>query len=428
MEEVVILGSGITGLSVAHKLCKGGAKVTVLEASAEIGGLAGSYKVGEYYIEKFYHHLFPTDSHFVEMAKDLGINDMITWHKSNTALYYDNQVYSFNGPMDLLKFKPLRFLDRIKFGINVLKLKYMDTKKLDKVPAPEWIKKEWGEEIYNKIFEPLLTTKFGKTLERTSAAFVHGRIFARAKSRQKGKEMLGYFKGGFHHFINKLAEEVRKSANVITNAKVKNVTKEKDGYLIEIESGGEQKEISAKKIVSTLPLNILAKVIDFEIENVNEIKYQSVICVLVGVKRKLTNYYWTILLNKEKSFGLLAEHTNFVSEKEYSDEHIIYLAKYMDQDDKYWNMSDEEVYSEWKSDFMKMTGAEETDILWYKVSRARDSTPIFDMDYEKKMPKCDSNGFYITGTFEIYPDSRNMNSLIRVGSETAKKVLTELNK
>lgn len=55
-KHVVIVGAGFTGLAAAWELAKAGCGVTVVESDSDVGGLAGSFDVGEHRLERFYHH------------------------------------------------------------------------------------------------------------------------------------------------------------------------------------------------------------------------------------------------------------------------------------------------------------------------------------------------------------------------------------
>ena len=57
---IVILGGGVSGLAAVHKLQKAGLKSILLEKNEVVGGLASSYKIKSYTVERFYHHIFYT--------------------------------------------------------------------------------------------------------------------------------------------------------------------------------------------------------------------------------------------------------------------------------------------------------------------------------------------------------------------------------
>jgi protoporphyrinogen oxidase len=60
MPNVTIIGGGVTGLAVAHALCRfGGHDVTVAERSAQTGGLAGSVSFGDLELDVGSHRIHP---------------------------------------------------------------------------------------------------------------------------------------------------------------------------------------------------------------------------------------------------------------------------------------------------------------------------------------------------------------------------------
>ena len=78
-----MIGGGITGMSAALELAKTGVKVTILEASEDIGGLAGSFYVDGNFIEKFYHHWFNSDQEIMQLIEELGESKNVKYNYSN---------------------------------------------------------------------------------------------------------------------------------------------------------------------------------------------------------------------------------------------------------------------------------------------------------------------------------------------------------
>ena len=62
MQRTGVLGGGALGLAAALRLAQAGRRVTLIEREPQLGGLASGFSVGPNYLEKFYHHIFRTDT------------------------------------------------------------------------------------------------------------------------------------------------------------------------------------------------------------------------------------------------------------------------------------------------------------------------------------------------------------------------------
>src|SRR3989338_10281130 len=109
--NIAIIGGGITGLAIAYYLSKQN-KVIVFDKNP--GGLVSAFKINDAYLEKYYHHFFKSDKYLLELISELNLNDKILWKESKVAFYFKNNVYNLNTAFDLLSFKPLKFINRIK--------------------------------------------------------------------------------------------------------------------------------------------------------------------------------------------------------------------------------------------------------------------------------------------------------------------------
>ncbi len=118
--DAVIVGAGFTGLTAALRLARAGKKVLVLEKDATPGGLAGTFQFRNgVTIEKFYHHWFNNDEYVPSLARELGVEDQIVTLPSRTGMYFNKRHWKLSTPLDLLRFTPLPFIDRIRLGLLV---------------------------------------------------------------------------------------------------------------------------------------------------------------------------------------------------------------------------------------------------------------------------------------------------------------------
>ncbi|RLG10737.1 hypothetical protein DRN69_08635 [Candidatus Pacearchaeota archaeon] len=422
--DIVIIGGGITGLATAHELSKKGYKVLIIEKQNDLGGLLCSVKINNTFIEAFYHHLFENDKFLIKKIKELGIEDRLIWRYASTAFLFPDGIYEFSSPFHIFKFKPLNWKEKIKFILLMLKIKFLkNSDELDTISAKEWIINYTGEELYKKLFYPLLKSKFGENLNDISAAWFVERINTRTNRDRKG-EKLGYIKGGFKILIDKLAEDTKKKkGGIILNTAVEDIII-KDEKVIGIKAN--KKVIKCKCIVSTIPpqiLSLLFGIFDNKFkEKINKIEYQKSLCILVSLKRKLTNYYWVNIV-KKSVIGAIIEHTNFQPIKTYKN-HLLYLASYPDKSSPFWKMKDQEIWKEYFCDLKKLFPyIEKEDVKWYRVFRNPEAGIIYKKGIKKNILKYQTPiyGLFIGGLFNMYPE-RSINRSIKTAKEITKLV------
>src|SRR3982074_2532377 len=83
--SVGVLGGGALGLGAALRLAPAGRQVTLIEREPQLGALASVFSVGPSHLEKFYHHIFRTDTTFISFIRELGLGDRLLWGRPNTS-------------------------------------------------------------------------------------------------------------------------------------------------------------------------------------------------------------------------------------------------------------------------------------------------------------------------------------------------------
>lgn len=394
-KKVAIIGGGISGLTAGYLLAKRGIEVTVFEKNKELGGLLGDFEINGFKLEKTYHHIFKTDKSVIRLIKELGLEEKLKWHESSVGLYWNGKMYPFVTPMDLLKFKPLPFLDKVRTGLVALYLqKDKNWEKFEKITAYEWMEKWAGEKAYKIIWEPLLQGKFHNRYKDISMAWLWARIHTRVGSKDdKGKEMLGYLDGGFGQIIDRLAEEIKKN-----KGKIKLNYGIMDGH----------KGPSLQKLEDEF---------DFIIDTkpATTVDYLGAVDVVFSSKQNLSPYYWHNINDPNSPFLAFIQHTNLVNKKQYGNKNIYYMGTYVPQDHKYFKATDATITNEF-FDYLKKILPEfkVESVLETNVFKMKYAQHIVDLRYRSKIPPYKQSEKVFNLNFaQIYPEDRGINYAVK---------------
>ncbi|HYM95516.1 MAG TPA: FAD-dependent oxidoreductase, partial [Chitinophagaceae bacterium] len=82
-----IVGGGIMGMTLAHRLSQKGHHVTLFEAASELGGLVSPWKMNDVEWDKFYHVILLSDLRTRNILKEIGLEDKIEWVETKTGFY-----------------------------------------------------------------------------------------------------------------------------------------------------------------------------------------------------------------------------------------------------------------------------------------------------------------------------------------------------
>lgn len=411
MKKVAIIGGGVAGLTLAYRLLKSNHSVTIFERSKSIGGQLGAFPIEGENTEIYYHHTFMSDSNFIELCEELGIEDKLNWLDSTMAYYSNNKQYAFATPFDLLKFSPLKFIDKIKFGISILRLQRMSNiKEVEKFTAEEWFNKNGYENVWKVIWEPLFKLKFADLSSEISLVWLWDKLIKRGKSRTEkaGKEKLCHMSGSFYNFALALEEKITELNGVIRlNTGVRNVDKNGEQFDVELlDNSTEEFDL----VVSTLSTQHHQAICEPKnLKVIEDYKYQSAICVLLVLEKPFSEYYWTNIGDYNIPFGGIIEHTNFVGTEQYNGKSLVYLSRYLSKESEFYQKNNDEILSE----FIKGLGQVDSTfnpetILKSYVFKQDDAQPIVKKGYIAPQVKTDIEGLYWISTHHVYPHDRGI--------------------
>lgn len=422
-KDIAIIGAGYTGLTAAYRLAQDGHRVTIYEKGPTIGGLASDFKVEGSSLERAYHHIFKSDTSIIALAQELGIGDKIEWHDSSVSLYYNGVLYPFKGALDLIKFKPLHFHNRVRAGLVVLYLQRTKKwEKFQKVSAYDWMRKYAGKQVTEVIWEPLLRGKFDTYYDKVAMAWLWARIHVRAQSREAGGEKLGYFTGGFQTFTNALVERNKSlGVKIITNVNIEAVRSVNGRATIMVDG----KEQVFDKCIATVPSHVFAKLIDGDkatrpayLKQLTSIDYLGARLLIFSSSQELSPYYWHNINDMDLPFLVFINHTNLIDKKNYGSKYIYYIATYVPHDHTLFTCNESELKKVWFSSLNKIfPDFDESKINELHSFAFANAQHIVDLSYVSKIPKKQTPlpGVYLSNFSQIFPEDRGTNYAVRDG-------------
>ena len=436
--RVGIIGGGVAGLAAAYHLTKEGHFAEVFEVAPFLGGQASTFDVFGGRLERGYHHLFVSDTEIADLIQELGLGGKLAWLESTVGFYHGGKIWDFASPMDLLRFKPLPFLDRIRVGFWTFILqKTKSYSKFEGVTARDWLSKRMGRRGYEVIWEPLLRGKFGEFYDKIGMTWIWNKVTLRVASRKGAGQVehLGYPMGSFGEVIEVLADRIAQQGGVIhTSASVTQIV-EADGSATAMEvqlEGGETERREYDAIIATTPSYVFTRLApamppeyQSKLENVN---YLSAVLMVMVMDRPFTNKYWMNIADPNMPFVALIEHTNLIDKELYGGKHILYISNYPSRDNELYQMSGDELMDLFVPHLQKINpDFERSWVIEYHHHRVDGAQPIVSVNYGAGIPdhRTPLQGLYLANTTQIYPEDRGTNYSVRMGRQVARMVVDD---
>ena len=430
MKKIAIVGCGISGMTLAKRLCEAGFSVKIFEKEPSAGGIARGFKAEGWKdsVELFYHHWFRKDSDLLGLIAELGLGDRVKFRTPKTVMYHKGKFYPFDTIPAALAYPGLGYgIHKIRFGLVGVYLKLTrNWQSLEKVTAKEWMTRYAGEFAYKTMWEPMMIGKFGaEYADQVNMAWLWARIYSRTTS-------LGTFEGGMQDLFDAFAEQLAaKGVMIRFNTRVLSVSQSSDGKF-HIETPDAEDEIFDQVIVTTSPqsmLGLCGQLPDDYRRQLAALKHLGAVVLCVRLRHSLSpqGYYWYNLPKSEGyPFLALVEHTNFVPKDRYNGETIVYAGDYLPAGHAYFSMSEEELLQKLIPGFKKINPDFSEDWIIGSTKFAADyAQPVPFLNHSQAIPTMETplQGLYFISMSQIYPWDRGMNFAVRWANDLSARII-----
>jgi protoporphyrinogen oxidase len=425
-EKIAVIGAGPMGLAVAYQLVKDGFKPVIFETDDRIGGMSASFDFDGMTIDRFYHFHCTSDNAFFQILSELGIESKLHWKETKMGYYHKGSVHSWGNPIALLSFPGLSLFAKIRYGIHVfLSTKRNEWHSLDRINAITWLNRWIGKEAYEKLWSKLFDYKFYEYSDQISAAWIWSRIRRVGRSRYNiFQEKSGYLEDGSKTLLQAMKNYIEeKGGDIRVSTKVNKIVIEKDAVKgLHHQDGFEQ----FSKVISTIPIPYVPSLIpdlpEAIIAQYESIKSVAIVCVIVKLKKKVTNNFWMNVNDPDMEIPGFVEYTNLRP----MGQHLVYVPYYIPDNHPKFKESNQVFIDEVKK-YLKVINPDlcDDDFLSVYANRYRYAQPVCTPGFLHKLPPVSLpvRGLWVADTSYYYPEDRGMSESIGFGRELARKAM-----
>ena len=426
--SVGIVGGGLLGLIAGHRLAAAGVPVTVYEASAGVGGLAGTTSLGGVEVDRYYHALTLTDHRALALAEELGLSESIRWRPLGVGFFHDGRLASMSTPRELLGFPGLSVTDRARLVAFVARCRMIsDHSALDDEPIADWARRVGGVRLWERLWRPLLDSKFDGAYEDLPATYLWSRTRRTAGTRDRaGREVMGWIRGGHQALADALAAAIRsRGGRVLTSTPVRSILSEHGSARGVVVDGGVHLH---DWVASTLLRPQLEPLLSADLARAlpaDPCRYLGVVSVVARVRRSVSPYYALNITDRSVPITSVVETTHVV-DPEHVGGHLLYVPRYVLPDSPELERPAAEITRRHFAEVRRMFPAfdPDRDVIASQVARTRHAEPVHRAGVAGRVPDLTvAPGLVAASSAHVYPDIVHAQAIAGVAERVAAVLL-----
>jgi protoporphyrinogen oxidase len=428
--SVAIVGGGILGMTAAYRLAQAGVAVSLYERAPDLGGLVGSFDFDGTPVDRFYHVVLPTDDRIVGLADELGLGDRWRFRPTKVGFYDDGRLFSMTSPKEFLTFPLLRPHERVRLAAFVARCQLTKSHDaLDDEPLEEWLRRHCGRGVVEKLWQPLLDSKFDGRFEDLPATYIWARTRRMGSTRDKGgREVMGWLQGGYQTLIDELERKiVALGGDVRAGATVEQIASE-GGRAVGVVVDGRLRRFD--HVLCTLAPPMARRLLAPDLAEVapaDHCRYLGVVCLLLRVRRSVSPYYHLNITDRRVPLTTIVETTHVVDPEQVGG-HLLYVSKYVDPAHPDHERSPEEIERAYLGYARTIfPDLREDEILSSVVQRARVTEPVHLVGGAKRLPEMfPAPGLSLASTAHVYPEIVSGQAVTGVAGQVVPGILGRL--
>ena len=259
--DVVIVGGGIAGLTVAYQLDN--QNILLLEKEELCGGRTLSMKMGPYVFNQGAQMIPGDTTNVAKLADELGVTRTLI-DKTKTSTYMNGKFVTSSSDFKFLLGLPIPFLEKLKMAIGIIRMRSRYSGIVDKSPRSDDRK---FQELSEKTLVEQLNIRhpsvkaFWDSVAKSSSTLGAAEVAAFQPVNTFLHHAADEFfvEGGTVQITRTLADKTK--ARIETGATVTEVGSTDDGATVQYEKNGALHSVQAKKCVMAVPAPLALSVL-----------------------------------------------------------------------------------------------------------------------------------------------------------------------
>ncbi|MDQ2177734.1 NAD(P)/FAD-dependent oxidoreductase [Marinifilum sp. D714] len=215
--DMIVIGAGISGLSLANHIARSGKKVLVVDAADKVGGCLNTYYKDDFWVEMGAHTFYATYTNLIDLIQKNELEqDIVAREKVGMKVFTDKHEKIMSG---VNKFELIRSVPNLFFS------------KRDGKTVKEYFGKIVGRKNYNNVFTRMFSAVIVQNADNFSAEY----FLKRRKTKSKEHPKSFILKKGMSSFMEALA--AHENIKIQLNTKISQITKNQEGFEVKSEAG-----------------------------------------------------------------------------------------------------------------------------------------------------------------------------------------------
>jgi len=323
VKDYVILGAGISGLTLGLEFLRAGKRIRIIESSNAVGGLAKSIPYSEYSIDFGPHLYHSAHSEIIDYWKNL-VGESLVSKDFYSGNYRNGKIYDYpvNTETAEAQYSPE------EHNKILSELAEIDDKQLSSAENyHDYVRSLAGEFLANQFFTKYPKKLWGIDTKELSARFAPRRIEIREKRlpfHSGPGRFAGIIEGGCGLLAEKMKEEIISlGGEIIFNANITEiVTDDKKKISKLLDSDGTTFETDNSCVISTIPITNLCDLLDYP----TKLYFRQIMLVNIVIRGSdpfPKDYDWLYFDDEAVVFHRVGVQTRFSRQGIRDDIHIL---------------------------------------------------------------------------------------------------------